>query len=134
MVFRLLGNIGSCCIVNDPTKHAHGFQQPCNLLSHPIQGGMRPMASAVWSGHLHFGLVVMPVRLLVAARTKTTRFRRLYRKPVKGSTSVSSFPSSSHDLEDRNPDLNEGIAKTQSRAEDVNPQRAAEHQYSAVRQ
>ena len=32
--------------------------------------------------HLHFGLVVMPVRLLVAARPKTTRFKRLHRKPV----------------------------------------------------
>src|SRR3977135_796319 len=30
------------------------------------------MPSAVWSGHLHFRLVVMPVRLLVAARPKTT--------------------------------------------------------------
>ena len=30
------------------------------------------LMSSVWSGHLHFGLVVMPVRLLVAARTKTT--------------------------------------------------------------
>jgi len=39
------------------------------------------MPSAVWSGHLHFGLVVMPVRLLVAARPKTTRFRQLYRRP-----------------------------------------------------
>jgi DNA end-binding protein Ku len=38
------------------------------------------MPSAVWSGHLHFGLVVMPVRLLVAARPKTTRFRQLYRR------------------------------------------------------
>jgi DNA end-binding protein Ku len=38
------------------------------------------MPSAVWSGHLHFGLVVMPVRLLVAARPKTTRFRRFYRR------------------------------------------------------
>jgi len=31
------------------------------------------MPSAVWSGHLHFGLVVTPVRLLVAARTKSSR-------------------------------------------------------------
>ncbi len=34
------------------------------------------MPSAVWSGHLHFGLVVMPVRLLVVlhleAKVKTT--------------------------------------------------------------
>src|SRR5207248_6344911 len=50
------------------------------------------MPSAVWSGHLHFGLVVMPVRLLVAARTKMTRFRRLYRKPANDSLSVTSSP------------------------------------------
>jgi len=92
------------------------------------------MPSAVWSGHLHFGLVAMPVRLLVAARTKTTRFRRLYRKPVNESTYVSSFPSFSHDLEDHDSDLTEGVAKTQSMPEDMNGQHTAEHQYSAVRQ
>jgi non-homologous end joining protein Ku len=92
------------------------------------------MPSAVWSGHLHFALVVMPVRLLVAARTKTTRFRRLYRKPVKESTLVTSFPSFSRDREDQDPDLTEGVAKTRSRPEDMNAQHTAEHQYSAVRQ
>jgi len=63
------------------------------------------MPTAVWNGHLHFGLVVMPVRLLVAARTKTTRFRRLYRKPVNEGPSVTSFPSFSHDREDHESDL-----------------------------
>jgi len=62
------------------------------------------MPSAVWSGYLHFGLVAMPVRLLVAARTKTTRFRRLYRKPLSENTIVSSFPSFSRDLEEHDVD------------------------------
>jgi DNA end-binding protein Ku len=89
------------------------------------------MPSAVWSGHLHFGLVVMPIRLLVAARTKTTRFRRLYRKPVNQAPSVISFPSFSHDTEDRDPDLNEGVGETRSTSQEINGQG---HQYSAVRQ
>src|SRR5207248_10146792 len=55
--------------------------------------GSWPMPSAVWSGHLHFGLVAMPVRLLVAARTKTRRFRRLYRKQVNESPFITSSPS-----------------------------------------
>jgi len=67
------------------------------------------MPSAVWTGHLHFGLVVMPVRLMVAARTKTTRFRRLYRKPVNESTSS---PSLSHDLEAQDSDLAEEVVPT----------------------
>jgi non-homologous end joining protein Ku len=66
------------------------------------------MPSAVWSGHLYFGLVSMPVRLLVAARTKTTRFRRLYRKPVNESNLVSSFPAFSHDVEDDDSDPTAG--------------------------
>lgn len=66
------------------------------------------MPSAVWSGHLHFELVAMPVRLLVAARTKTTRSRRLYRKPVNENTFVSSFPSFSHDLEEHDSDMRPG--------------------------
>jgi DNA end-binding protein Ku len=91
------------------------------------------MPSAVWSGHLHFGLVVMPVRLLVAARTKTTRFRRLYRKPVKEST-LTSFPSFSHDLEDSDSDLTERIREPQSMSEEMNGPHTADHQYSTVRQ
>lgn len=97
------------------------------------------MPSAVWSGHLHFGLVAMPVRLLVAARTKTTRFRRLYRKPVNENTLVSSFPSFSHDLEgqdseDHDSDLTEGVGETRSTPEEMNGRNTAEHQYSTVRQ
>src|SRR5438067_5437919 len=92
------------------------------------------MPSAVWSGHLHFGLVVMPVRLLVAARTKTTRFRRLYRKPVNAGRSVTSFPSFSHDREDHDSDLNEEVGETRSKPEEMNGRETARHQYSAVRQ
>jgi DNA end-binding protein Ku len=92
------------------------------------------MPSAVWSGHLHFGLVVMPVRLLVAARTKTTRFRRLYRKPAKESTFVTSVPSFSHNLEDQDSDLTEGVGKTRSKPEEMNGRHSAGHQYSTVRQ
>jgi DNA end-binding protein Ku len=88
------------------------------------------MPSAVWTGHLHFGLVVMPVRLLVAARTKTTRFRRLYRKPVNESIS---FPSLSHDLEAQDSDLAEEVAETRSTPGEMND-RTEEHQYSTVRQ
>ena len=92
------------------------------------------MSSAVWSGHLHFGLVVMPVRLLVAARTKTTRFRRLHRKPVNESTFVTSFPSFSHDPEDRDSDLSERVGNTRSTSEEMNDLYIAEPQYSTVRQ
>jgi DNA end-binding protein Ku len=93
------------------------------------------MPSAVWSGHLHFGLVVMPVRLLVAARTKTTRFRRLHRKPVNESTFATSFPSFSNDLEDRDSHPTEGVGNTRSTPEEMNDtDTAPEHQYAAVRQ
>jgi DNA end-binding protein Ku len=90
------------------------------------------MPSAVWSGHLHFGLVAMPVRLLVAARTKTTRFRRLYRKPVNGDLSAS-FPSFSHDHQDQDSDLNDGIEETRCMPEE-NARHTTRHQYSTVRQ
>ena len=92
------------------------------------------MPSAVWSGHLHFGLVAMPVRLLVAARTKTTRFRRLYRKPVNEGPSVTSFPSFSHDREDHDSDPNEGVGETRSTPEEMNGRHTGQYQYSTVRQ
>jgi DNA end-binding protein Ku len=92
------------------------------------------MPSAVWSGHLHFGLVVMPVRLLVAARTKTTRFRRLYRKPPNESTFVTSFPSFSHGDVDRDSDLTEGVGETRSTPEAITGCHTARDQYSTVRQ
>jgi DNA end-binding protein Ku len=91
------------------------------------------MQSAVWSGHLHFGLVVMPIRLLVAARTKTTRFRRLYRKPVNEGV-VTSSPSFSLDREDHDSDLNEGGEETRATPEEMNDRHMARHQYSPVRQ
>lgn len=56
--------------------------------------------SAVWSGHLHFGLVAMPVRLLVAARPKTTRFKRLHRKPINRFLPETLLPSSRDDYSD----------------------------------
>ena len=37
------------------------------------------MATAVWKGHLTFGLVSMPVRLVRAARPERTKLRQLYR-------------------------------------------------------
>ena len=92
------------------------------------------MPSAVWSGHLHFGLVVMPVRLLVAARTKTTRFRRLYRKPVNESTVVTSFPSFSHDVEDHDSDMTARVGEMRSTPEELNGRQMAPNEYSTVRQ
>jgi DNA end-binding protein Ku len=38
------------------------------------------MASTVWKGYLTFGLVSAPVRLYVAARSKSVRFNQLYRR------------------------------------------------------
>lgn len=90
--------------------------------------------SAVRSGHLHFGLVSMPVRLQVAARTKTTRFRRLYRKPINESTYVSSFPSFSQALEDQDSDPAGEVGETPSPPEEVNARNTAQDQYSTVRQ
>jgi DNA end-binding protein Ku len=90
------------------------------------------MPSAVWSGYLHFGLVAMPVRLLVAARAETTRFRRLYRKPVNGGPSASS-PPFSHGHQDQASELNDEIGETQSTPEE-NAQHTTGHQYSTVRQ
>ena len=92
------------------------------------------MPSAVWSGHLHFGLVAMPVRLLVAARTKTTRFRRLYRKPVAADPSATSFPSFSRDRQEQDFDLYDGIGKTRSTPEETDVRHTEPDQYSTVRQ
>jgi DNA end-binding protein Ku len=91
------------------------------------------MPSAVWSGHLHFGLVVMPVRLRVAARSTTTRFRRLYRKPVNESNVVASFPSFSHDLQHRDSELTDGVENTRP-PEEMNGRHMVGHEYSTVRQ
>ena len=88
------------------------------------------MPSAVWSGHLPFGLVAMPVRLLVAARTKTRRFRRLYRKPVNADPSATSFPPFSHARQGQDSDLNDGIGETRSTPEEINARQTRGHQYS----
>src|SRR5579863_6099948 len=40
------------------------------------------MASTVWKGHLTFGLVSIPVRLIRAARAERVRLRQLYRPPT----------------------------------------------------
>ena len=95
------------------------------------------MPSAVWSGHLHFGLVVMPVRLLVAARTKATRFRRLHRKPVNHLPSATDFPSSAGEPAD-NSDFKDGV-RLEARSdfeepEETNDERLAHYRYSPVRQ
>ncbi len=38
------------------------------------------MATVVWTGHLAFGMVSIPISLYAAARTETTRFTRLQRR------------------------------------------------------
>jgi DNA end-binding protein Ku len=48
------------------------------------------MAAVVWTGHLAFGMVSIPVSLYAAARSQTTRFTRLQRRTV-----LSSGPSNS---------------------------------------
>jgi len=71
--------------------------------------------SAVWSGHLHFGLVVMPVRLLVAARPKTTRFKRLHRKPSRQSTQLLPGANSTrYDADSDTGSENEYVSQTES--------------------
>jgi DNA end-binding protein Ku len=92
------------------------------------------MSSIVWTGHLHFGLVAMPVRLLVAARTKATRFRRLYRKPVNEASSVTSFPSFLHDHEEQDSEYTEGNEETRPTTEEMKAKHTTRHQYSTVRQ
>jgi Ku70/Ku80 beta-barrel domain len=74
----------------------------------------------------------MPVRPLVAARTKTTRFRRLHRKPVQETSSLLSFPFLSKDPEDRDSDTAEEVGKRQFVSGEMNDR--AEPQYSPVRQ
>ena len=76
----------------------------------------------------------MPVRLLVAARTKTTRFRRLYRKPINEGNFVTSFPSFSRNLEEHNSELTERVGQTPSMPEETSGRIGPQHQYSTVRQ
>jgi len=92
--------------------------------------------SAVWSGHLHFGLVVMAVRLLVAARTKTTRFRRLHRK-AKSSLPATSFASITNEAEDRKPYVVDEDEVSNSLTEDrylPSSRESSSYEYGPVRQ
>ena len=76
----------------------------------------------------------MPVRLVVAARTKTTRFRRLYRKPARETTFDTALPSFSQDFEDHDSDRTDAAGETWSPPEDGNSPQTAPPQYSTVRQ
>jgi DNA end-binding protein Ku len=92
------------------------------------------MPSAVWSGHLHFGLVVMPVRLLVAARPKTTRFRRLYRRPSNHVMPPMQLPWSKQTLVDEDSysdGAGESGVDTHNRESSV---RGTQYDYAPVRQ
>jgi len=76
----------------------------------------------------------MPVKLLVAARTKTTRFRRLYRKPINNGPSLTSFPSFSQDHEDQDSHRTNEIPGTPSEPKQNNVRDTARDEYSTVRQ
>ena len=89
------------------------------------------MPSAVWSGHLHFGLVVMPVRLLVAARPKTTRFRRLYRTPGNHVMPPVSSKQTLEDEDSPSDGAGESGVDTHSRESSL---RGTQYGYTPVRQ
>src|SRR5438067_5798504 len=77
----------------------------------------------------------MPVRLLVAARTKTTRFRRLHRKPAKPFLPTASFPSFASEADDESSYMDD----RDERARDGSDYRLASgettsHEYAPVRQ
>src|SRR5947209_741595 len=42
------------------------------------------MATSAWKGHISFGLITIPVRLLRAARSERVPLRELYRVPEAG--------------------------------------------------
>jgi DNA end-binding protein Ku len=56
------------------------------------------MAASVWKGHISFGLITIPVRLLRAARSERVPLRELY--PVSGSAGAENEPV---DQEDESP-------------------------------
>ena len=91
------------------------------------------MPSAVWSGHLHFGLVIMPVRLLVAARPKTTSFRRVYRRTGNHVVPPMQLPSSKQALEDEDSYFDGAgeAGDTHNRESSI---RGAQYDYAPVRQ
>jgi DNA end-binding protein Ku len=76
----------------------------------------------------------MPVRLLVAARTETTGFRRLYRKPLPVDPSATSVPSFSPGREERDSNPYDEIEKTRSRPEQTDARHVEPTQYSTVHQ
>lgn len=61
------------------------------------------MASTVWKGHLTFGLVSMPVRLLRAARAEPVKLRQLYRSPTAVPAQEEETPNVAAPLETRFP-------------------------------
>ena len=92
--------------------------------------------SGVWSGQLHFGLVVMPVRLLVAARPKTTRFRRLHRKPHNQFSPVSQllpWTKGNEQNADFYPEAQQRSDETEKNS-GVDESRTAQYDYLPVRQ
>ena len=92
------------------------------------------MPSAVWSGHLHFGLVVMPVRLLVAARPKTTRFRRLYRRPSNHVMPPMQLPWSEPTQEDEDSYSDGAVESGVDIHNRESSGRETEYEYAPVRQ
>src|SRR5690349_17791175 len=79
----------------------------------------------------------MPVRLLVAARTKTTRFRRLHRKAVKPSFEASSFGPMTRQAGHHQSYVGEEGADSELRGEERCPPSCREtssYEYSPVRQ
>src|SRR5438105_12947364 len=92
------------------------------------------MPSAVWSGHLHFGLVVMPVRLLVAARPQTTRFRQLYRRPSNHVMPPMQPPWSKQTLEDEDSYSDEAVESSVDTHNRESSVRGTQYDYAPVRQ
>jgi non-homologous end joining protein Ku len=60
------------------------------------------MAASVWKGHISFGLITIPVRLLRAARSERVPLRELYRVSGTGGPKVEP-ESESGDEEDESP-------------------------------
>jgi non-homologous end joining protein Ku len=63
------------------------------------------MAVTVWKGHLTFGLVSIPVRLVRAARHETVGFHQLYRaEPVPTQTAAAPRNCPREDPENKDSD------------------------------
>lgn len=63
------------------------------------------MASSVWKGHLTFGLVSIPVRLLPAARAKKIPLRQVYRHPPEPTCSANARPEVDEPADYKEPPL-----------------------------